>query len=144
MKWRRHVVGLPRDWLVVTNLFVLQSPLQLFVLGHKSTLFRATFHFATSFHLQTTNIHSLIVITTSLFLPTMCSLILDLTSIKSVGITAVVYIGVNCLTAVRRFIKICIIIFFAHQHKACRPRKLSNLTAATIFYSVDSHGIPCA
>ena len=31
---------------------------------------------------------------------------------------------------------IIIIIFYAHQHKACRPRKLSNLTAATIFHSV--------
>jgi len=31
---------------------------------------------------------------------------------------------------------IILFIFYAHQHKACRPQKLSNLTAATIFHSV--------
>jgi len=29
-----------------------------------------------------------------------------------------------------------LLFFYAHQHKACRPRKLSILTAATIFHSV--------
>ena len=42
----------------------------------------------------------------------------------------------TCTNIVLCIIIIFVFYFFAHQHKACRPRKLSNLTAATIFHSV--------